>query len=153
MALSLCRGCRSLEACKLGLVDLEMEGLDGFRARLRCPASFEGGPEVAHGGWTAAMFDDALGRLPGIAGHLVVTAELTISYLKPVPIEHELILTARVVRRDGRRWYVEGILCLATTGAELAKAAGIWVERREDHFVRHQRWLSDQQSDAGTPNQ
>jgi acyl-coenzyme A thioesterase PaaI-like protein len=111
---------------------------------LTCPREHEGGPNVAHGGWTAAILDEVLGHVPILHGQLAVTGTLTIRYVRPVPIERELEARAWVARREGRRWYVAGELVLASTGAVLASAEGIWVERDPAHYDRHERWLAEQ---------
>ena len=52
----LCGACRRLGRCHLGLTE-EVLGDDGVvRTELECPPSYEGGPNVAHGGWTALAF-------------------------------------------------------------------------------------------------
>lgn len=111
---------------------------------LECPPEYEGGPQVAHGGWTASVLDEVLGVLPIVHGGRAVTGKLEVVYLRPVPISRPLVGRARLDRREGRRWYVSGDLRLASTGAELARATGIWVERAPGHFERHQAWLAGQ---------
>jgi acyl dehydratase len=68
----------------------------------------EGGPEVAHGGWTAGAFDELLGHVPLLHGQLAVTGQLTVTYVKPVPVGRPLHARAWLERRDGHRWYVAG---------------------------------------------
>lgn len=110
-----------------------------------CAAAYEGGPRVAHGGWTAAMLDELLGTCSNASGPLAVTGTLTITYVKPVPIERELVCTARVEGQEGRRRRVTGEIRLAGSGALLASAEGIFVEARPDHYSRHQEWLAEQE--------
>lgn len=110
-----------------------------------CPAAYEGGPRVAHGGWTAAMMDELLGMCSNASGSLTVTGTLTIKYVKPVPIERELVGTAQVVGQEGRRRRVRGEIRLASSGALLATAEGIFVQARPDHFGRHEAWLAEQE--------
>ena len=114
-----------------------------------CPATYEGGPMVAHGGWTAAMMDELMGTCSNVRGSLTVTGTLTITYVKPVPIERELVCTARVEGQEGRRRHVRGEIRLASTGALLASAEGIFVEARQDHFGRHEAWLAEQEGRSG----
>lgn len=119
-----------------------------------CPAAYEGGPRVAHGGWTAALMDELLGACSNLSGSLTVTGTLTVTYVKPVPIERELVCTAEVVGQEGRRRRVRGEIRLASTGALLAGAEGIFVEARPDHYARHETWLAEQEGgpdDGGLP--
>jgi acyl-coenzyme A thioesterase PaaI-like protein len=146
---ALCGACRRTGTCRLGL-QTEMRDADGGALfELTCPAEHEGGPDVAHGGWTAAVLDDCLGHVPLLHGVLSVTAELTISYVKPVPVGRPLEVRAWVDRREGSRWYVHGELTLLPSSAVLARARGVWVTRDVGHVARHARWLAEQDA-AGT---
>lgn len=118
---------------------------------LVCDESNEGGPDVAHGGWTASVFDEVLGHVPVLAGELAVTGELTVRYVKPVPIGRPLVARAWTERREGRRWYVAGELLLESTGAVLARGNAIMVVRSGDHFARHQAWLAEQDATTTDP--
>jgi acyl-coenzyme A thioesterase PaaI-like protein len=124
-----------------------MEDDGTVRFALTCPRDHEGGPDVAHGGWTAAVLDDCLGHVPLLNRVLSVTAELTVSFVKPVPVGRPLEVRAWVERREGSRWYISGEMVLLPGRAVVARASGIWVSRDNGHFARHERWLADQ--DAG----
>lgn len=140
----LCGGCRDLGSCRLGIANLQV-GPDGAaRASLHCAAREQAGPGVAHGGWTAAVLDDALGRTLRQLGHGVVTKTITVDYLRPVPVEIPLLLEVATGAPDGRFWTMEGRILLAASGAELARARGIWVKRRPDHFERHERLIAQE---------
>lgn len=141
--LARCGACQRLGHCRLGIeVERFDHGSGIFHVKLRCPSDHEGGPRVAHGGWTASVLDEVLGLVPILHGGAAVTGRLEVDYIRPVPIERPLVAQASLDRRDGRRWYVNGELRLASTGAELARATGIWVERAPRHFERHQAWLA-----------
>jgi acyl-coenzyme A thioesterase PaaI-like protein len=144
---ALCFGCRERGRCRLGLTAERLLDDGTAEIDLVCPVDHEGGPRVAHGGWTASALDEALGHLPILNGQFAVTAELNITYRRPVPVERPLLARSRVDRREGSRWYVSGELLLAQGGAVLAEASGVWVVRDPSHFTRHERWLSEQ--DAG----
>lgn len=141
---ALCGACRRLGRCRLGLGREEMQPDGSVTTLLVCDESNEGGPDVAHGGWTASVFDEVLGHVPVLSGELAVTGELTVRYVKPVPIGRPLVARAWTERREGRRWYVTGELALESTGAVLARGSAIMVVRPGDHFVRHQAWLAEQ---------
>jgi acyl-coenzyme A thioesterase PaaI-like protein len=153
-SVALCGACRRLGACRLGLTKETLDDAGVVHSELRCPAGHEGGPGVAHGGWTAGVLDELLGHVPMLQGHLTVTGTLQIIFIRPVPLERSLIARTWVERREGQRWYISGLLQLASTGADLAKANGIFVERDWSHFERHQQWLADQDDAArtGTPS-
>jgi hypothetical protein len=48
---------------------------------------------------------------------------------------------------NGRRRNA-GELRLASTGALLARAHGVFVERDASHFERYRRWIADQDAEA-----
>jgi acyl-coenzyme A thioesterase PaaI-like protein len=112
--------------------------------RLRCDRENEGGLNVAHGGWTAGVLDELVGHVAMLAGQLAVTGQLNVMFVQPVPVDQPL--TARAWREDkqGSRWFVRAVICLEASGAELARAEGILVERDQGHFARHQQWLEGQ---------
>lgn len=141
---ALCGACRRLGACRLGLGREELQPDGSVHTDLVCSAENEGGPHVAHGGWTASVFDEVLGHVCLLNGVLAVTGQLSVSYVKPVPIGRPLHARAWTVRREGRRWYVAGELTLASTGAVLGRGEAVMVLRDVGHFARHQEWLAHQ---------
>jgi acyl-coenzyme A thioesterase PaaI-like protein len=145
---ALCGACRAAGSCRLGVERERLDEDGSARFELSCPRDQEGGPDVAHGGWTAAVLDDCLGHLPLLHRVLSVTAELTVSFVKPVPVERPLEVRAWVEKREGRRWYIAGEMVLLPTRAVLARVSGIWVTRDRGHFARHQEWLAGQDGEA-----
>jgi len=141
---SLCRGCRvGGRNCRFNADDFTATGPDEAILRLTCPADFQGGPDVAHGGWISGVFDDALGRFLTHKGLLTVAATLTVDFLMPVPVEQPLTVAVRIVAREGRRLTMSGALRLDGDPRDRATAKGVWVERRPDHFERHQAQIAE----------
>ncbi|WAP60061.1 PaaI family thioesterase [Streptomyces sp. S465] len=146
----LCGGCAPDDACRLGVeVAGARDGVLWFD--VTCARSWCGGPEVAHGGWIAAVFDDVLSMAALRTEPRLVTRSLTVEYLRPVPVERPLTVLARVDAHHGRRWEVSARMTLATadpalaaTGQALATARAELRTRRPDHFARHQDWLAHQ---------
>ena len=147
----LCGGCRAAGACRLGIGLLVLEQRAGSSAVVRCDPKHRGGPNIAHGGWTAAVFDDAMGRTLAMLDAGTVTASLTIEYLRPVPVDEELLLRVMIGLREGRRWNVSASLQLARAPTELARATGVWIERRADHYERHSEELKEYRSSIEGP--
>ena len=145
----LCAGCVPLGRCQFGIRSYQV-GTDGVaRARVWVDASMAGGPRVAHGGWTASIFDEVLGQVPGLHGVLAVTKTLTVDYTRPVPVDRWLLAESRVESRSDGNWEISGVLTLEATGSELARARGTWVERTARHFERHAEWLREQDAITG----
>jgi acyl dehydratase len=131
-------------------VQSEGLGVDGVVTyRLRCGRDHEGGLNVAHGGWTAGVLDELVGHVALLNEQLAVTGQLDVTFTKPVPVEQQLVGRAWRRRKEGSRWFVGAVLCLEATGAELARAEGILVERDSGHFARHQEWLLGELGRAG----
>lgn len=66
-------------------------------------AAYEGAPARAHGGMVAAIFDDVTGFVLPMAGTAAYTGELTVRFLRPVPIGTRLEFRARLAGREGRK--------------------------------------------------
>lgn len=128
----------------MGITGIHLDTDNVVRAEVRMSSAMEGGPGVAHGGWTAAIFDEVIGQVPLLHAVLSVTKTLTVNYLRPTPIERDLIIEAAITSRQEGRWELTGRLILESTGAELATASGTWIERDRSHFARHKEWLSGQ---------
>jgi acyl-coenzyme A thioesterase PaaI-like protein len=142
---AMCGACLRTGRCRLGLTTerLDEDGVAHFD--LVCPPEHEGGPGVAHGGWTAGVLDEVLGHVPLLNHQLSVTGTLTVTFVKPVPLGRQLEARSWVAERLERKWHIEGELLLASSGAVLAKGRGTFVLRRfEDHFNGFERWLADQ---------
>lgn len=141
----LCGSCRRTRQCRLGIHTEHLTEDDTLRCEVACGEEYEGGPGVAHGGWTAAVLDEVLGHIAPFFGVIAVTGTLQVKYLKPVPIGRQLIATARVDQRVGNKWHISGELTLAAGGATLAVANGVWVQRpAEAHFAGFEEWLAEQ---------
>ena len=143
-SIALCRSCERRGECRLGLGREELMPDGSVETSLVCSSDNEGGPGVAHGGWVAAAFDEITGHVTMLSGQLAVTGAMTVSYLKPVPIERPLTARAWADRKEERRWFVIGELRLASTGALLGRAEATMVLRDPGHFERHRQWLAQQ---------
>ena len=138
----LCGSCRRISRCRLGLRRETLQPDGVVVSDIACPRDNEGGPNVAHGGWTAGIFDEMVGHALLLRGEFVVTGTLQVKFLKPVPVERPLIGRAREVGREGRRVFVEADIVLSGTDVVLASAEATMVRRPADHFERHEQWLS-----------
>lgn len=87
----------------------------------------QGPPGYVHGGASAALLDEALGLSIWYAGLQVVTVNLNINYLKPVPLGKQVHIQGAMSGRENRRIYAEGKIVLPD-GEEAVTARGIYVE-------------------------
>jgi acyl-coenzyme A thioesterase PaaI-like protein len=141
----LCAACRPAVACRLGVTSERLDEAGVAQYELHCPTDQEGGPGVAHGGWTAGVLDELLGHVPLLHQEMSVTGTLTVRFVKPVPIERPLLGRAWIDSWEGRKWMLSGDLRLASSGAVLATATGVWIGRDASaHFSAFQEWLAAQ---------
>lgn len=93
---------------------------------------YVGPPGVAHGGIVATYFDEILsGAVVRATGRISVTGELTVRYVRPVPLESPLIGRGRLVADHGRYVDVEATLESLATGDTLATARGRFFPLRD----------------------
>ncbi len=71
-------------------------------------------PERLHGGISATILDETLGRVISIEDETIwgVTAELNVKYKKPVPLDQELKVVAKITRNTSRIFEGEGKILL-----------------------------------------
>jgi len=88
---------------------LEMS-VDGKTLVTYCEFSrcHEGGPDTAHGGMIAAVYDQLLAYATMLAGKTGPTIWLKVSYLKPTPVNERLRFETVVTSVDGRKYSVSG---------------------------------------------
>ena len=147
----LCGGCRPHGICRLGVQDWHVDvEAQSVTATAVCGSDSTGGPGIAHGGWTAAVFDDVLGRLPHGLGLRAVTAALSVRYVLPAPAGRLLLVRGQAGERSARRLPVVGELSLGATVLATAVAEMALVDDR--HVDRHRAWL-EQQDAAATSGQ
>jgi uncharacterized protein (TIGR00369 family) len=112
------------------------------RARLSLPAHVNGYRGVSHGGVLAALLDETMGWAATVFGErhpMYVTAELTVRYLVPVPVEREIEVAGRLVEDAGRLAYTEGeIVC---GGAVCARGKGRFAPLSDDATSDVMPWL------------
>ena len=109
-------------------MDVRREG-DEAVGEVRLGPAFEGAPKRAHGGVTAAIFDDVMGyvlvllRIPAYTGRLAVT------YRAPVPVGERLQVRARLRERAGRKLWMEAEMTLlaAHEPRVIGEAEGLFI--------------------------
>lgn len=107
--------------------------MDAYEASLRFDERHQGGPGIVHGGLVGAALDEACGLLATWHRFPTVTARIFVRYRRPVAINRELRLTARVTDSRGRRIHVDGEL--RADGEVLAEARGAFLHVPLEHFL------------------
>lgn len=89
----------------------------------------------AHGGAVATALDDCLGFLAYVIQEPAVTARLDVSYRKPVLLNTEYMLHARLTRRDGRK--LRSVITMYDEdGVVVAEAEALFLTVAFEHFVK-----------------
>lgn len=86
----------------------------------------QGPPQLAHGGASAAILDEAMGLAVWAAGLQVAAVNLEINYHTPLPLNQPLTLEARVTEKDERKIFSSGAIRLAD-GTVAVSGRGIYV--------------------------
>ncbi len=101
---------------------------DGSRACLVVTPdkTFNGYEGILHGGVAAGLLDETMGWAAALAvGRMCFTAEITVRYIGPVPVERPLRIVAEPVKVTKRLCIVEGELWEASLTAEDSAGDGI----------------------------
>jgi len=102
------------------------EDRDCFVSRFRLGKRYTGPPGHCHGGIIATILDEAMGKVNKVRNVVAVTAEITVNYLKPVPLNKPLRVESREVSVKGRRHINEGEI-LNQNGEVLARGRGLFI--------------------------
>lgn len=95
--------------------------------------ALEGAPGRAHGGLTAAVFDDAMGALQRITGLSGYTRTLDVTYRGKVPIDETVSFRVWLAHHDDRTFTAKGEVTL--DGKTLATATGVFTLIRPEQFL------------------
>jgi uncharacterized protein (TIGR00369 family) len=97
-----------------------------FVCRFRLSKRYTGPPGHAHGGVIAAILDDAMGKVNKLHHVVALTREMTVEYLKPVPLQRPLRVEGREVSVYGRQ-HINTAEILNEKDEVLARSRGIFI--------------------------
>jgi uncharacterized protein (TIGR00369 family) len=121
-----CFGCGGANDQGMKLTFEQDDAAQRIRGRFSIPETYRGGRRMVHGGIIAMLLDEVMAKVSRFKQDYAVTGELSVKYLKPVPVEEEIVLEAWEVERSGRNLFREG---------EIRDASGIVLARGRGHFV------------------
>lgn len=122
-----CFGCGGANAHGMQLTFEQDDAARRIRGSLRLSADYQGGTGFVHGGIVATLLDEVMAKVSRFSGDHAVTAELTIEYVKPVPVDGDLIVEGWEIARNGRSLLREG---------EIRDASGALLARGKARFVQ-----------------
>src|SRR5271163_4085161 len=102
------------------------ERRDCFVCRFRLGKRYTGPPGHCHGGIIATILDEAMGKVNKRRNVVAVTSEMTVNYLKPVPLRQPLRVESREVRVKGRK-HINTAEILNEKGDVLARSQGLFI--------------------------
>jgi uncharacterized protein (TIGR00369 family) len=129
-----CFGCGAANPAGMKLV-FELD-LDARRTRgsFTLGPNYAGGGGFAHGGIIAVVLDEAMGKLSKLTDEKAVTAEMSIEYRKPVPVDQSIVVEGWQEQETGRnRFRVAEIR--DSQGNLLARGKGRFVVVDQKHFA------------------
>ena len=94
--------------------------------RFALGANYGGGAGFAHGGIIAVVLDEAMGKLSKLTEERAVTAELSVEYRKPVPVDKEIVVQGWQTHEEGRNRF---------RAAEIHDTQGNLLARGKGRFV------------------
>jgi uncharacterized protein (TIGR00369 family) len=121
-----CFGCGKNNPEGMRLKFTYEEERDCFVCRFRLGKRYSGPPGHAHGGIIATILDEAMGKVNKLRQVIALTSQITVDYLKPVPLNKPLRVESREVRVRGRR-HINTAEILNPKGEVLARSQGLFI--------------------------
>jgi uncharacterized protein (TIGR00369 family) len=97
-----------------------------FICRFRLSKRYTGPPGHCHGGIIATILDEAMGKVNKLRQVVALTSEITVRYLKPVPLKQPLRVESREVKVTGRK-HINRAEILNEKGDVLARSRGLFI--------------------------
>jgi uncharacterized protein (TIGR00369 family) len=140
-----CFGCGPENETGLQLKFKLNEETERFVCKFKLPARFEGPPSHAHGGIIATILDEAMGKVSKLRNIIAVTGQMSITYIRPVPLGKPLITEGWEVSVRGRE-HNRVAEIRNTKGEVLAQSTGVFIEI--DPHRMFAKFLKQKHSDA-----
>ena len=121
-----CFGCGGANPRGMHLTFEQDDATNRIRGSFRLGPEYQGGANFIHGGIIATVLDEVMGKVCRFRNARAVTAELTIEYLKPVPIDADLEIEGKEIEMNGRNIHIAGEI-RNQAGQVLARARGRFV--------------------------
>jgi uncharacterized protein (TIGR00369 family) len=97
-----------------------------FVCNVRLGKRYSGPPGHCHGGIIATILDEAMGKVNKLRDVVALTSEMTVNFLKPVPLNQALRVESREVEVNGRK-HINMAEILNAKGDVLARGRGLFI--------------------------
>ena len=97
-----------------------------FVCKFRLAKRYTGPPGHCHGGIIATILDEAMGKVNKLRNVVALTSEITVKYLKPVPLKQPLHVESREVSVEGRK-HINMAEILNDKNEVLARSQGLFI--------------------------
>lgn len=104
---NLCFGCGKDNADGMKLKFVIDDADRRVHGTFRLAGRYEGPPKHVHGGVIALLMDEAMGKLNRPENIVALTAEMSIHYLRPVPLRKKILIEAHPTEHNGRNYWRE----------------------------------------------
>lgn len=95
-------------------------------------------PGITHGGLLSGVLDESFGRLAVVLRKRLVTGQIHVNYVRPVPEGRTAYVTVRADAQVGRRVYASGEVRLGTPEGELVVTArALCIVVGQEHFDKY----------------
>ena len=119
-----CCGKNNPDGMRLRFVYDEERGC--FVCRFRLGKRYTGPPGHCHGGIIATILDEAMGKVNKLHHVIAVTSEMTVNFLKPVPLNQPLRVESREESVNGRK-HINVAEILNQKSEVLARGRGLFI--------------------------
>src|SRR5580704_18919555 len=121
-----CFGCGKNNPDGMRLKFAYDEESDSFICRFRLGKRYTGPPGHTHGGIIATILDEAMGKVNKLRQVVALTKQITVDYLKPVPLNQPLRVESRERSVRGRR-HINVAEILNEKDEVLARGRGLFI--------------------------
>lgn len=94
----------------------------------------EGPPLHAHGGSKAAVLDHVMGAAAWVAGHPVVAANISIDFIKKLPLGHLTTVEAWVEKAEGKKVTTAGRIYIENFEEPYTAGTGLFILQSLEDF-------------------
>jgi uncharacterized protein (TIGR00369 family) len=111
------------------------EAGNSFVSTFRLGKRYTGPPDHCHGGIIATILDEAMGKVNKLRHVIALTSEITVKYLKPVPLYKPLRVESREVAVHGPK-HINMAEILNERGEVLARSQGLFIAIEPERLAK-----------------